>query len=164
MSDYWADVITNWSSVLTFVRRRGVPDCDVEDVAANGLYKCWHAIHFNDRTFATPRQFWSYFWISVRSAAGEYHREREVPRTDIDDRTASIVDGVPEPLDLPAQVVEVIAVLPPEQRIALAAILDGTPQRELDGLHGLSTYDWHNVTRNVRGRLRRAYAQEGVML
>lgn len=161
MSDHWHDVIVNWSNVLTYVRRRGVPDVDVEDVAANGLYKCWHAVYFNARTFDKPQQFWSYFWICVRSAAIEYHREREVPRTGTDERTDSIIDGVPEPFDPPAQVRAVLAALPDDQRYALTFIVDRVPPREMARMTGWSMQTCHNVRRATWLKLRRAYAAAG---
>lgn len=163
MTDHWADMVHQFRHIVAFVGQRGVPDHDAEDVAAAAMFKAWRWATKQQATFANEKVFWAIVWNAARWEITDYKREQRnqalMRLNHIPDDL--VIDGVPEPLELPPSVAKAIAALPPEQRIALDAVLSGTPQRALDGLYGRSTRDWYNETRNMRSRLKRAYAQAG---
>lgn len=161
--DHWADMVQQFRHIVAFVGQRGVPDHDAEDVAAAAMFKAWRWVAKREATFPNEKAFWAVVWNAARWEVTDYKRGRrnQAPLQLNHLPDDLIIDGVPEPDELPPQVVHAIAALPPEQRIALAALFDGVPPREMDGLGGRSTQEWWNANRLVRARLQRAYKAAG---
>lgn len=161
----FAAIVGAFDSIVGHIERRGVPQCDAEDIAGDVLRRLVTARPA--QPFAHPRQMWRYVWKTTNFLILDYRRRTNCgtapPMAAHDLSDALIVvgrmDTYTEPID--PTICAAVNGLPDDSRIALLGAAYGILPRELAQRYGGGPRRWHNHMRNARGVLRRRAAREG---